>query len=330
MRLMRFGPTIVFLRGDVGELKRKVAELFSTPPVPTDEAIKKSHEFETIIMVTGSGETRTIPAEEGFLIHMGAQVVLAELMNSGLPIEKVQVESTIILLHIPEKLEDALKILAEELKGEIMSQDEALEKGEASDTVVSVTKKKLNSPVGPEDIAGAILVHRDFLSVYRELSIDLPVLLLKLLPEWKEITIKVYDTDKRYEENIERLLLVIEDLDIGFVVGEGWDWDYPRPFMRVPVYKLKLLTWEDPVRVKFLLKGLEYRGYKRFCDIDVFVGKKKIDWVELGKFDSKFELGKAAREELEKQLSEDVRRKLHEIEEKLLGESDEKAETKAS
>ena len=318
MRLMRFGPTIVFLRGDLEKLEKKVAELFSTPPIPTDEAIKKSHEFETIIMITEPGESRTIPTEKGFLIHMGAQVVLAELMNSGLPIEKVQVESTIILLHIPEKIDEALKILAKELKGEIMTQEEALEIGEAWDTVVSVTKKKLNCPIGPEDIEGAILVRKDFLSVYRELSIDLPVLLLKLLPEWKEITIKVYDTDKRYEENIERLLLVIEDLDLGFVVGEGWDWDYPRPFMRVPVYKLKLLTWEDPVRVKFLLKGLEYRGYKRFCDIDVFVEGKKIDWVKLGKFDSKFELAKVAREELEKQLSDEVKEKLHEIEERLL------------
>ena len=147
------------------------------------------------------------------------------------------------------------------------------------------------------------------------------MLLLKLLPGWNELTIKLYDTEKRYEENIERLLLVIEDLDLGFIVGEGWDWDYPRPFMRVPVYKLKLLTWEKPEKVKFLLKGLEYRGYKRLCDIDVFTGNKKIEWINLGKFNSKFELAQKARKELEKLLSDDVKKKLHEIEEKLARES---------
>ena len=92
--------------------------------------------------------------------------------------------------------------------------------------------------------------------------------------------------------------------------------------MRVPVYKLKLLTWEKPERVKFLLKGLEYRGYKRLCDIDVFVGGKKIDWVDLGKYRSKFELAKAAREELERHLSGDVLKRLREIGERLAPEAD--------
>ncbi|MDV3104471.1 hypothetical protein RBI02_07980, partial [Thermococcus waiotapuensis] len=91
--------------------------------------------------------------------------------------------------------------------------------------------------------------------------------------------------------------------------------------MRVPVYKLKLLSWEKPERVKFLLKGIEYHSYKRLCDIDVFVEGKKIPWTSLGKYDSKFELAKAAREELEKHLSGDVLKKLGEIEEKLVRES---------
>ncbi len=249
---------------------------------------------------------------------------MAAIINNDLPIEKVHVESTIIFLRVPEKVKEALKFLSEELNGEVMSLRDALDEGEARDTVIAVTRKRLSCPLGPEEVEGAVLVREHFLKVYRRLSIEAPpMLLLKLMPEWNEITIKIYDTEKRYEENIARLMMVLEDLDLGFVVGEGWDWDHPRPFMRVPVYKLKLLTWEDPVKVKFFLKGLEYRDYKRFCDIDVFMeGGKKIDWVKLGKFDSKFELAKAAREELEKHLSEDVKKRLHEIEEKLLKEAE--------
>ena len=319
MRLMRFGPSILFLRTPHAEAVGKtLAEMFGVEEIPTDDAIKGSNEFETVVFVTDEWKKETIPPKMAFLIKHHAPVVLSTIINAGLPVEKVHVESTLIFLRVPKNVDEALKLLAEKYAGEVMDIRSALDEGEAGDTIIGVTKKKLNCPIGPDDIEGAILVRKDFLSVYRELSIDLPVLLLKLLPEWREITIKVYDTDKRYEENIERLLLVIEDLDLGFVVGEGWDWDYPRPFMRVPVYKLKLLTWEDPLRVKFLLKGLEYRGYKRFCDIDVFVEGKKIDWVKLGKFDSKFKLAKVAREELEKQLSDEVKEKLHEIEESLL------------
>ena len=153
---------------------------------------------------------------------------------------------------------------------------------------------------------------------YRDLTIDLPILLNKILPDWNEITIKLYNTAREYEKHIERLLLVIEDLDLGFIVSEGWDWDYPRPFMRVPVYKLKLLTWEDPKRIKFLLKGLEYKEYSRLVDIDIFVENKKISWTKIAKgFDSKFELAKAAREELNKLLSEKAKKRLYKMEAEL-------------
>ena len=321
MRLVRFGPSIVFLMGDVEAIKEGVKTTFGVNEVPTDEAIRNSSEFETVLFVTPPSDS-TVPPEEGFLIRRDAKVVLSEVVNGKLPIEKVEAESTIILLHIPEKVDDALKLIAERFGGEVMGQMKALSVGEAGDTIIGVTKKKLNSPIGPEDIEGAVLVRRYFLDVYRELLIDLPVMLFKLLPEWNELTIKIYDTERRYEEHIERLMMVIEDLDLGFIVGEGWDWDYPRPFMRVPVYKLKLLTWEKPERVKFLLKGLEYRGYKRLCDIDVFAGGKKIDWVDLGEYRSKFELAKAAREELERHLSGDVLKRLREIEERLAPEAD--------
>ncbi|MDI3474357.1 MAG: hypothetical protein PWQ95_85 [Thermococcaceae archaeon] len=329
MKFMRFGPSILFLRTPNPEdVEEGISKIFGVSPLPTNQAIKDSHELETVLFVTREWQKETIPPEKGFLIKDAARAVLAAVINSNLPVEKVHVESAIIFLRVPEKVEDALKILAEEFRGEVMSLREALDEGEARDTVIAVTKKRLSCPLGPEEVEGAVLVREHFLKVYRRLSSDAPLLLLKLMPEWNDITIKVYDTQKRYDENIARLMMVLEDLDLGFVVGEGWDWDHPRPFMRVPVYKLKLLTWEDPIRVKFLLKGLEYRGYSRFCDIDVFVEGKKIDWVKLGKFDSKFELAKAAREELEKHLSEDVKKRLHDIEDKLLEES--KEGTKAS
>ncbi|ASJ08952.1 hypothetical protein A3L11_06820 [Thermococcus siculi] len=322
MKVIRFGPSIVFLRTAHPEaLKGALKDAFGVEEIDTEEAIRNSNEFETILFVTDEWQKETLPPETGFLVKSHAPLVLSQIVNRDFPVEKVHVESTLILLRVPQKVEEALQIIAEKYGGEVMGIKEAFDEGEAEDTIVGVTRKKLNSPIGPEDIEGSVLIRRRFLDVYRELSIDVPVLLLKLMPEWNELTIKIYDTDKRYEENIERLMMVIEDLDLGFIVGEGWDWDYPRPFMRVPVYKLKLLTWEKPEHVKFLLKGIEYHGYKRLCDIDVFVEGKKIHWTSLGKYDSKFELAKASREELEKHLSPDVSKRLKELDEKLAAES---------
>ncbi|NJE06463.1 hypothetical protein E3E36_09985 [Thermococcus sp. M36] len=323
MRIIRFGPSIVFLRtAHAGEVKAALRDIFGVDEVNTEEAIRSSSEFETVVFVTDEWQKETLPPERGFLIKSHAPLVLSEIINRNLPIEKVYVESTLIFLRVPQKVGEALGLIAEKYSGDVMDIRRALDEGEAGDTIIAITTRKLNSPIGPDEIEGAVLIRRNFLQVYRELSIDIPVLLLKLMPDWNELTIKIYDTEKRYEENIERLMMVIEDLDIGFVVGEGWDWDYPRPFMRVPVYKLKLLTWEKPERVKFLLKGIEYVGYKRLCDIDVFVEGKKISWTSLGKYDSKFELAKAARDELEKNLSGDVLERLKELDEKLATESE--------
>jgi len=323
MRVLRFGPSILFLRtSNVEEVKEALGRIFNVEEIPTESAIRESNEFETILFVTDEWQKETLPPKAGFLLKSHAPLVLSEIINKGLPIERVHVEGTLILMRVPEKVEEALDLLAGKYGGKVMTIKEALDEGEAGDTIIGITRKKLSAPIGPEDIEGAILVRRNFLKVYRELSIDAPLLLLKLMPEWNELTIKVYDTSKHYDENIERIMLVIEDLDLGFIVGEGWDWDYPRPFMRVPVYKLKLLTWERPERVKFLLKGIEYYGYKRLCDIDVFVEGKKIHWTSLGKHDSKFDLAKAARGELEKLLSEDVKKRLRELDEKLAAESE--------
>lgn len=322
MKVIRFGPSIVFLRTPhLDAVKSALEDVFGVAEVSTEEAIRSSSEFETVLFVTDEWQKETLPPKTGFLVRFHAPLVLSEIINRNLPIEKVHVESTLLFLRVPQKVEEALELISEKYSGKVMDIRSALDEGEARDTIIAITRKKLNSPIGPEDIEGAVLVRRNFLEVYRELLLDAPLLLLKLMPEWNELTIKIYDTEKRYEENIERLMMVIEDLDLGFIVGEGWDWDYPRPFMRVPVYKLKLLTWEKPERVKFLLKGIEYVGYKRLCDIDVFVEGKKIHWTSLGKYDSKFELAQKAREELEKHLSEDVSKRLKELDERLVAES---------
>lgn len=258
--------------------------------------------------------------ELGFLIRDLVCFVLVVIINNGFLIEKVYVESMIIFFRVFEKVEEVLKFLFEEFNGEVMFFRDVLDEGEVRDIVIVVIRKRFFCFFGFEEVEGVVFVREYFLKVYCCLSIEVLMFFFKLMLEWNEIMIKIYDMEKRYEENIVRFMMVFEDFDLGFVVGEGWDWDYLRLFMCVLVYKFKFLIWEDFVKVKFFLKGFEYRDYKRFCDIDVFVEGKKIDWIKFGKFDLKFELVKVVREELEKYLSEDVKKRLYEIEEKFLKE----------
>ncbi|MDN5320900.1 MAG: hypothetical protein PWP49_1320 [Thermococcaceae archaeon] len=323
MRLMRFGPSMLFLRtSDVEGGENFLKNLFGITELSVDEAWDQSGELDTIIFVTPTEEWKTVlnPKKGAFLVRMRSDSVLKELLNAKAPFERANLGPQIILLRVPKEAEKASEVIPKRYGGIETSFARGINEGEEQDTLLLVTDKKLSESVGIRDIKEAFLIRKNFVEVYRALRTDLPILLFKLLPEgWKELTIRIYDTEKRYEENIERVLLVLEDLDLGYVVSEGWDWDYPRPFMRIRVYKIKLITWEDPLRIKFLLKGLEYRGYQRFADIDVFFEGKKIPWVDVSKeCASKFELAKAAREELESLLSEDTKKRLHEIEDRLL------------
>ncbi|ALM76581.1 hypothetical protein [Thermococcus barophilus] len=326
MRLLRFGPSLVFVRSSrVEELVKFLRNFFGINEISADDALRESSELDTIIVPTSEKEWKTFiePSQRVFLIRMCCDSVLKELFNSNPPAERINLGPHIILFRVPSNIKRAVEILKKRYGGEEVSLISGIEKGEERDTLLVITEKKLSKPVGFEDIKATLLFSgKNFVELYHELRTYLPIIMYKVLPEgFREITIKLYDTAKRYDENVERLLLVLEDLDLGYAVNEGWGWDYPRPLMRVKIYKVKLLTWEKPERVKFLLKGLEYRGYRRLCDIDVFVDGKRISWTSISKkYNSKFELAKAAREELERLLSEDVKKKLHKIEAKLLQE----------
>ncbi|AEH24684.1 hypothetical protein [Pyrococcus yayanosii] len=316
MRFVRLGPGMLFLRTNEPEKVTKflVANL-GGKELSREEAFREAGELETVVFVTGP-EDKTVPGERAILVMDCPWKVMADVVNSDVPILRVDLEGIVLLMRVPD-VEKALAILREKFGGEVLDPLGAMERAEAGNTMIFLTKNSLEKPVPLEDVEGALLVEESFFRVYRTLLLEASVVLFRLIPEWNELTIKLYDSTNHYEENVERLIVVVEDLDLGYIIWEGWAWDYPRPFMRVPVYKLKLLTWEDPRRVKFLLKGLEYKGYRRLCDIDVFVQGKKLSWIELGGFPSKFELAKAAREELEKALSEPARKRLKELEERL-------------
>ncbi|AAL81384.1 hypothetical protein PFDSM3638_06280 [Pyrococcus furiosus DSM 3638] len=301
MRSFRFGPGIICVKGD----KNKILKKTKTTPLSLSEALAKSDELDTIIVLN---------TQEAILVKMYPWVALQNIIHY---VEDAESKGIIILIRTPNPSKTS-EIIKERLNGKLLDPIEAILNSSYNETILMLTRRPITRPIRIEDVEASLLLPYNFHRVYGSIILEIPLILMETLTEWKEIIIKVYDTARKYRENIERLIIAVEDLDLGFIVGEGWDWDYPRPLLKVPVYKLKLFTWEDPRRIKFLLKGLEYVGYRRLCDIDVIVENKKIEWIELGKFRSKFDLASRAREELERSLSEEALEKIKSIEEKLL------------
>ena len=298
MRFLRLGPAIFFVEGEL-EITRETM----TP----EDAFRLAKELETILVLKDR--------ETAILLKEHPWKVLTDIINLKAQV-KITPAAPMIIIRVPD-VEKGTKVLKEKVGGQIFDPCDAILASSPSSTLIMVTEKPLTRALSFEDIIKALLVSKKFHEVYRTIMLEAPVIILETKPEWNEITIKLYDALGYYKENIERLMIVIEDLDLGFVVAEGWDWDYPRPFLKVPVYRLRLITWEKPERVKFLLKGLEYRGYKRLCDIDVIVKGEKLSWISVGSFSSKFDMAIKARMELESILSREALLKILELEEKL-------------
>ncbi|ASJ16837.1 hypothetical protein A3L04_06985 [Thermococcus chitonophagus] len=300
MRFIRLGPAIFFVEGEL----ETTGEIMAP-----EDAFRLSNELETILVLKEKGTA--------ILIRDHPWKVLTDIINSKAQTKiKITPAAPMIIVRVPDAKKGA-ELLKEKLEGQILDPYDAILTSSPSTTLVMVTEKPLTRALSFEDIAKALVVAKNFHEVYKTIVLEAPVIMLETKPEWNEITIKLYDALGHYKENIERLVITIEDLDLGFIVAEGWDWDYPRPLLKVPVYKLRLITWEKPERIKFLLKGLEYKGYKRLCDIDVIVKGEKLSWIKIGKFSSKFELATKARNELESMLSEDALKRILELEEKL-------------
>jgi len=135
---------------------------------------------------------------------------------------------------------------------------------------------------------------------------------------WNEYKIKIYDAYEQYNYHYNRLLYIIDQINLGLVLKEGWGQDAGTLFKHVPVYELYLYTPMSPKEVKEILVGSEYlETGERIVDLDLFYQKKKIKWsiLKTEEVFKKEAIGIKYRKELLDNFSEEEIKELKEIEE---------------
>jgi len=96
---------------------------------------------------------------------------------------------------------------------------------------------------------------------------------------WNEYKIKIYDTYDQYNFHYNRLLYIIDLMNLGLILKEGWGQDAGTLFKHVPVYEVFLYTPMSPREIKEILVGAEYlESGERIVDLDLFYEKKKVKW----------------------------------------------------
>ena len=123
-----------------------------------------------------------------------------------------------------------------------------------------------------------------------------------------------------YEEQYERLVSVLKDLEVGFILGELWTRDHAFVMLSVIAYQIKLFTILDPLEIKKILTGMEYsKDGSRLVDYDLYYNNKKVEWGEIpeSKKKSRKRLGLELREKTFNQLAAKTLNKVKNIEMKL-------------
>lgn len=329
MLFIRKGPRTLFIRSsDRERTAAYLRERYGACEVTFEEGITEAGEGESLVCITPEGleRTRVADAERIFAVPYEEARVAADLFSDEIrkSVQRVQLGPGLILLRVAGTGEAVTADLRERYTVEQLPIEEAVSEGEVDDTVLLLTGEALTKVIDMRQVITApLLMRHSPRELYWQLRAQGVHLITKNLEkkEWYEMRINIYDAADFYEVHYQRLMLVLEDLDVGMVLGETWTKDHALALFSVLAYQVRLFTFETPAGVKRLLMALEYneRG-KRFVDMDLYYRNRKINKNDKGVRLAKEESHAALRQELLERLSPEAVEALHTLEKQLTEE----------
>ncbi len=328
--LIRGGPKmLIFESSRIEELKDYFIQSKNAYAYSYDDTFEKAGEEHTIIFITDKMEdiVDRKRIKEVLMIAEEPDVILCGLLNDGKGhlVTMSRISTRIIILSAMGDPEKAIREISEDyecIEGDII---EILNSYNEKGTVIAISGKPIHGEISiKRDIYKRALFVEE---KYRPLMRSLRPRALKYLnsslgnKDWYEIEIRIFDQYGKYDLHHERLLNIIEWLEIGLVLGESWGKDYPRPMLAVEVYRIRLFTYHDPKYIKKILIGLEFLDDgTRIIDYDLYFNRKKLYWTEVADKGVKERhlLGAKYREEILSKLRDKEVEELYGIENDIL------------
>ncbi len=329
MILVRTGPRFLFLwNSDREQLFSLLEKEYSSERKPLDQAIEESGEGDTILFVLGKGEEKEqIDGKTPVLLsRIGSSPLLISIINNQRlqkNIEKAELGPGLLVMKAPPPGEKILEKVRKEYDALTVPLKEAIIKGYSDWSVICFTGCPLSRPLSTSELLDdTLLVKKNVPELYQELRRQAVKYLTEELEggEWWEFKINIYDYLGRYNLQHERITTVIEDLEIGFILGEIWSIDHPFVLMSVPVYQIQLFSYMNPKEVKRILMSLEYDEQgARLVDFDLYFQKKKVEWggVEKGRKMDRIDLALSYRDKYLATLTPYAKNKLARLEQAL-------------
>lgn len=327
--LVRSGPKVlIFQSSSIQELKDYLINEKKADCYDFNAAFEKAGEDYTIIFVVEKiadvVDFRQI--NDAFIIMEEPDVILCDLINDGKSplIAKARIATRIIILRAMGDLGRVVKEIREDyecVEGDLI---EVLNTNNEKGTVVAITDKPIHRTMSVNDMyEKALFIKKSYRPLLREMRSHALKYLNSGLgnKDWYELEIRIFDRYSAYKLHYERLLNIMEWLELGIILGESWGKDTPRPLMTVEVYRVRFFTFHNPIYIKKILLGLELLDDStRIVDYDLYYNRKKLNWSDAADEGIKVRhlIGIKYRGEIISKLNDNELAELREMEEKIL------------
>ncbi|MDR1137680.1 MAG: hypothetical protein LBK91_05090 [Synergistaceae bacterium] len=284
LSLVRSGPTIlkISVSDDIAHLRDALSEM-SSP--------HRDGDFEDFYDMAGEGDT-LIYIDQGehteplfYQTNVATSIVLCGLINKKLydVIRHISVTPPNIVMRLIGDLDAAIDQITVDFKARETTCIYLTKNMEESSVLVNFTSEPLNRLVPHTSFyKRALLIDKP----YGQLLIFLRAKAQEYLnvamgsPDWNEVSVTMFDAMDQFDLHYNRLITVLQGLDVGIVVGEEWVPEYTVALRKSEVYQVRLLTPIPPQQIKKIALALEYDDKEnRVVDFDVYFKKKKLSWT---------------------------------------------------
>ena len=286
LTFVRGGPRVLIVRARSGEWDEFLQERLQAIPYSTRDALDIAGEGQTVFLCTG-GEGR-LRRSRVYFSPIQADDLLCRVLNEKPTVVDriIPVPRMIVFRYFGDyrKIFDQMLMEFQGVRGKLRH---VMRKSSDLGAAVCFTDQSLNRPLRVSDFEDDVLyVRQPFESIFtilrnRGLDYFNEGLAQK---EWNDVEIRMYDMEGLYDLHIRRMRIVMNALEAGLILGEGWGKDYAHILMPVRVYRIRILTFLSHEELKRIVMGLEYASNgDRFLDLDLYANKKKIGWGDVMK-----------------------------------------------
>lgn len=284
LSLVRSGPTIITISatGCPDELIRSISGIsFARPGRSPLESYSNAGEGDTLVFFSSecSEEVQT------YQTTVPSTAILCNIINSNLAdkIHRIRVTPANIVMRLMGDFDKAIDQIAMDFKAREAIREGLMQHLDEKSVLLNFTSEPLNKLVSIDGFyKRALLIDKPYgqLMTFLRARAQEYLTIAMGTPDWNEVEVTMFDAMDQFNLHYQRLITVLQGLDIGVVIGESWVPEYTVAFLKSEVYQVRLLTPFPAQEIKRIAMGLEYDDDgRRVVDFDVYNNKKKIGWA---------------------------------------------------